>query len=96
MRSSAKQITDVALRLRALFRRLGTGLDGPGSFDDADVWYCILEGTAETTVAEAQAKARPTKSDPDKSASIRHWLAQGSPRSTILALPSLMKFAYRV
>ncbi len=57
IRSSAKQITDVALRFRALFRRLGTGLDGPGSFDDADVWYCILEGTAETAVAEAQAKA---------------------------------------
>ena len=47
----------MALRFRALFRRLGTGLDGPGSFDDADVWYCILEGTAETAVAEAQAKA---------------------------------------
>ncbi|MGZ4435315.1 MAG: hypothetical protein ACXVW7_17080, partial [Trebonia sp.] len=57
VRRSAKQITDVALRFRALFRRLGTGLDGPGSFDDADVWYCILEGTAETAVAEAQAKA---------------------------------------
>src|SRR6266545_3220512 len=57
MRWSAKQVADVALRFRALFRRLGTGLDGPGSFDDADVWYCILEGTAETAVAEAQAKA---------------------------------------
>jgi hypothetical protein len=57
VRSSARQITDVALRFRALFRRLGTGLDGPGSFDDADVWYCILEGTAETAVAEAQAMA---------------------------------------
>jgi len=57
VRSSARQIADVALRYRALFRRLGTGLDGPGSFDDADVWYCILEGTAETAVAEAQAMA---------------------------------------
>ena len=57
VRSAAKQVTDVALRFRALFRRLGTGLDGPGSFDDADVWYCILEGTAEIAVAEAQAKA---------------------------------------
>jgi hypothetical protein len=47
----------VALRVRALFRRLGTGLDGPGSFDDADVWYCMREGTAEAAVAEAQAKA---------------------------------------
>ncbi|MGE5288009.1 MAG: hypothetical protein ACM3ML_12560, partial [Micromonosporaceae bacterium] len=57
VRASAKQVADVALRFRALFRRLGTGLDGPGGFDDADVWYCILEGTAETAVAEAQAKA---------------------------------------
>ncbi len=57
MRWSAKQVADVALRFRALFRRLGTGLDGQGSFDDADVWYCILEGTSETVVAEAQAKA---------------------------------------
>jgi hypothetical protein len=47
----------VALRYRTLFRRLGTGLDGPGTLDDADAWYCILEGTAEVTVAEAQARA---------------------------------------
>ena len=44
-------------RFRTLFRRLGPGLDGPGGFDDADVWYCILEGTAEVAVAEAQARA---------------------------------------
>jgi hypothetical protein len=49
-------VPDVALRFRALFRRLGPGLDGPGSFADADVWYCILEGTAEIAVAEAQAR----------------------------------------
>ena len=47
----------MALRFRALFRRLGPGLDGPGTFADADVWYCILEGTAEIAVAEAQARA---------------------------------------
>ena len=57
IRGSARQVTDVALRFRALFRRLGPGLDGPGGFGDADVWYCILEGTAEVAVAEAQAKA---------------------------------------
>jgi hypothetical protein len=57
IRSSARQVADVALRFRALFRRLGPGLDGPGSFADADVWYCILEGTAEIAVAEAQARA---------------------------------------
>ena len=56
VRSSARQLTDVALRFRALFRRLGPGLDGPGSFADADVWYCIVEGTAEIAVAEAQAR----------------------------------------
>lgn len=57
IRSAARQVADVALRYRTLFRRLGTGLDGPGGFDDADAWYCILEGTSEVTVAEAQARA---------------------------------------
>jgi len=55
--SSARQVADVALRYRTLFRRLGPGLDGPGSLTDADAWYCILEGTAEVAVAEAQARA---------------------------------------
>ena len=54
--SAKRQVADVALRFRALLRRLGPGLDGPGSFGDADVWYCILEGTAEIAVAEAQAR----------------------------------------
>ncbi|HEY3954460.1 MAG TPA: hypothetical protein VGM53_13875 [Streptosporangiaceae bacterium] len=54
--SAGRQVADVALRFRALFRRLGPGLDGPGGFGDADVWYCILEGTAEIAVAEAQAR----------------------------------------
>jgi hypothetical protein len=56
-RSATRQVPDIALRFRTLFRRLGAGLDGPGSFDDADAWYCILEGTAEVAVAEAQARA---------------------------------------
>ncbi len=56
-RSAARQLPDIALRFRTLFRRLGAGLEGPGSFDDADAWYCILEGTAEVSVAEAQARA---------------------------------------
>ncbi len=55
--SAARQVTDVALRYRTLFRRLGPGLDGPGELGDADAWYCILEGTAEVAVAEAQARA---------------------------------------
>ena len=57
LRSVAGHIGDIALRYRTLFRRLGDGLDGPGGFADADAWYCILEGTSEIAVAEAQARA---------------------------------------
>jgi hypothetical protein len=57
VRAAARQVPDIALRFRTLFRRLGTGLDGPGNFADADAWYCILEGTGELPVAEAQARA---------------------------------------
>jgi hypothetical protein len=56
-RSAARQVPDIALRYRTLFRRLGAGLDGPGTFAGADAWYCILEGTAEIAVAETQARA---------------------------------------
>ncbi len=55
--SARRQVTDVALRYRTLFRRLGPGLDGPGGFAAADAWYVILEGTTEAAVAEAQARA---------------------------------------
>jgi len=55
--AAARHVSDVALRFRTLLRRLGGGLDGPGGFGDADAWYCILEGTAEIAVAEAQARA---------------------------------------
>ena len=57
VRSSAKAFNDVKLRFAALWRRLGRGLDGCASYDDADAWYCVLEGTAEVAVAEAQARA---------------------------------------
>ena len=57
LRSAARHITDISLRYRTLLRRLGTGLDGPGGFGDADAWYCILEGTEAVAVAEAQARA---------------------------------------
>ena len=56
-RSSAKAFTDVRLRFAALWRRLGGGLDGCATYADADAWYCVLEGTAEVAVAEAQARA---------------------------------------
>jgi hypothetical protein len=57
IRSASRHLADVALRFRTLFRRLGAGLDGPGGFGDADAWYCILEGTDQIPVAEAQARA---------------------------------------
>ncbi len=57
LRAGAQLIPDVALRFRSLWRRLGTGFEPAGSFADADAWYCTLEGTAETAVAEAQARA---------------------------------------
>jgi hypothetical protein len=57
VRSAAGQVADIALRFRTLFRRLGPGLDGPGEFANADAWYCILEGTGDLPVAEAQARA---------------------------------------
>ena len=56
-RSSAKAFNDVQLRFAALWRRLGGGLDGCATYADADAWYCVLEGTAEAAVAEAQARA---------------------------------------
>jgi hypothetical protein len=56
-RAGSKGIADVALRFKALWRRLGPGLDSGGTFADADAWYCTLEGTAEPAVAEAQARA---------------------------------------
>ena len=57
IRSGQRAFEDVKLRFRALWRRLGAALDGGSSFADADAWYCILEGTAEAAVAEAQARA---------------------------------------
>ncbi|MGH3209979.1 MAG: hypothetical protein ACRDNO_19700 [Trebonia sp.] len=57
IRSGKRAFEDVKLRFRALCRRLGAGLDGGSSFADADAWYCVLEGTAEASVAEAQARA---------------------------------------
>jgi len=57
IRSASRHLGDVALRFRTLFGRLGPGLDGPGSFGDADAWYCILEGTDQISVAEGQARA---------------------------------------
>jgi hypothetical protein len=57
VRSAGRQVPDIALRFRTLFRRLGDALDGPGSFASADAWYCVLEGITDVAVAEAQARA---------------------------------------
>ena len=48
---------DIQLRYATLLGRLGPALDGPGTLAEADAWYCILEGTGEPSVAEAQAMA---------------------------------------
>ena len=48
---------NILMRYTVLLDRLGPGLDGTASLEDYDAWYCILEGTAEPSVAEAQAMA---------------------------------------
>jgi hypothetical protein len=57
VRAAAKHLPDIQLRYATLLGRLGPALDGPGRLDEADAWYCILEGTREPSVAEAQAMA---------------------------------------
>ena len=57
VRAAARQIGDIQLRYATLLGRLGPALDGPGTLDEADAWYFILEGTREPSVAEAQALA---------------------------------------
>ena len=57
IRAARAHIGDVQLRCATLFGRLGPALDGPGALAGADVWYCILEGTREQSVAETQAMA---------------------------------------
>jgi hypothetical protein len=57
VRSARKEMfDDVRLRFATLWRRLGDGFEGRSTFADADAWYFILEGTAETSIAEAQAR----------------------------------------
>jgi Helicase HerA, central domain len=56
-RAAARHLPDIQLRYATLLRRLGPALDGPGGLAEADAWYCILEGTREQSVAEAQAMA---------------------------------------
>jgi hypothetical protein len=55
--SATRHLPDIQLRYATLLGRLGDAFDGPGRLEDADAWYCILEGTREPSVAEAQAMA---------------------------------------
>ncbi len=57
VRAAARHLGDIQLRYTTLLGRLGRRLDGPGTLDEADAWYFILEGTREPSVAEAQALA---------------------------------------
>jgi hypothetical protein len=57
VRAAARHLPDIQLRYATLLGRLGPALDGPGRLEEADAWYCILEGTREPSVAEAQAMA---------------------------------------
>jgi hypothetical protein len=57
VRAAARHLPDIQLRYSTLLGRLGPALDGPGRLDEADAWYCVLEGTREPSVAEAQAMA---------------------------------------
>ena len=57
VRAAARHLPDVRLRFVTLLSRLGPALDGPGDLAEYDAWYCILEGTSEPSVAEAQALA---------------------------------------
>jgi hypothetical protein len=55
--AAARHLPDIKLRFVTLLGRLGPALDGPGNLAEYDAWYCILEGTSEPSVAEAQAMA---------------------------------------
>jgi hypothetical protein len=57
IRAARPHLGDIQLRCATLLGRLGPALDGPGTLQGADVWYCILEGTREQSVAETQAMA---------------------------------------
>jgi hypothetical protein len=57
VRAAARHLPDIQLRMATLLGRLGPALDGPGDLAGADAWYCILEGTREPSVAQAQAMA---------------------------------------
>jgi hypothetical protein len=88
--AARRNLADVALRYRTLLSRLGPGLDGPGTLAGADAWYCILEGTREQSVAEAQAMAITEL--------VAHAATstQGEPRAMLLACDDYSAVSGRV
>jgi hypothetical protein len=88
IRDVGGSIADTALRFRTLWRRLGAGFDGPGGFGDADAWYCVLEGTADRAVAEAQARALTDL--------LAHYAVSGAEREILLAVDEFSAVSRRL
>ena len=88
LRSAQTTIPDTALRFRTLWRRLGAGFDGYGGFGDADAWYCVLEGTADRAVAEAQARALVDL--------LAHYAVSGANREILLAVDEFSAVSRRL
>jgi hypothetical protein len=88
LRSVEKAVADTALRFRTLWRRLGAGFDGGGGFGDADAWYCVLEGTADKAVAEAQARALTDL--------LAHYAVSGADREILLAVDEFSAVSRRL
>jgi hypothetical protein len=89
-RAAAKHLPDIQLRYATLLDRLGPALDGPGTLAEADAWYCILEGTREPSVAEAQAMALI------ELAAHAATSLDGEPRAILLAADDYSAVAERV
>jgi hypothetical protein len=89
-RAAARHLPDIQLRYATLLRRLGPALDGPGTLAEADAWYCILEGTRERSVAEAQAMAL-TELAAQAATSL-----DGEPRAMLLAADDYSAVSARV
>jgi hypothetical protein len=89
-RAAGRHLPDIQLRYATLLGRLGPALDGPGSLAEADAWYCILEGTSEPSVAEAQAMALT------ELAARAATAPDGEPRVILLAADDYSAVARRV
>ena len=89
-RAAARHLPDIQLRYATLLRRLGPALDGPGGLAEADAWYCILEGTREQSVAEAQAMALT------ELAAYTATSLDGQPRAMLLAADDYSAVSGRV